>query len=239
MLDFAGASPGSTRPARDGGNDTVTRLMEMDAHMKASKTPQRSGGRRIARIVAGLAALLAVAYTGGFFLFTAELHRTPPAEVPVADGIVALTGGPDRITVAYRLLDQGKGMRLLITGVHPDVTPVSLKNIVPGEADKFDCCVDLGRMAENTIGNAAEAAEWVRRNDYRSVILVTSTYHLPRARLELHRAMPAVEIVSYPVFQDTLHLDGWWAYPGTTRLLVSEYTKYLLTLAYGQSSMPS
>ena len=117
--------------------------------------------------------------------------------MPVADGIVALTGGPDRITVAYRLLDEGKGMRLLITGVHPDVTPISLKNIVPGDAEKFDCCVDLGRMAENTIGNAAETADWVRRNDYRSVILVTSTYHLPRARLELRRAMPTVEIVAY------------------------------------------
>ena len=213
--------------------------MEMDTGMRAGDTPRDDRSRRIVRIGAGLAALLAVAYAGGFFLFTAELHRTPPADVPVADGIVALTGGPDRITVAYRLLDEGKGMRLLITGVHPDVTPVSLKNIVPGEAEKFDCCVDLGRMAENTIGNAAEAADWVRRNDYRSVILVTRTYQLPRARLELSRAMPAVEIVAYPVFQDTLHLDGWWAYPGTTRLLVSEYTKFLLALAYRQSSMPS
>ena len=213
--------------------------MEMNADMTADGTRRQGPGKRIARIAAGLAALLAVAYAGGFFLFTAELHRTPPADVPVADGIVALTGGPDRITVAYRLLDQGKGTRLLITGVHPDVTPVSLKNIVPGDAAKFDCCVDLGRMAENTIGNAAETADWGRRNDYRSIILVTSTYHLPRARLELHRAMPSVEIVSYPVFQDTLHLDGWWAYPGTTRLLVSEYTKYLLTLTYRQSSISS
>ncbi len=217
----------------------MTRSMATNANMKASGTLRRGAGQHIARIAAGLAALLAVAYVGGFFLFTAELHRTPPAEIPVSDGIVALTGGPDRITVAYRLLDEGKGRRLLITGVHPDVTTVSLKNIVPGEADKFDCCVDLGRMAENTIGNAAETAEWVRRNDYRSVILVTSTYHLPRARLELSRAMPTVEIVAYPVFQDTLHLDGWWAYPGTTRLLVSEYTKFLLALAYRQSSMPS
>lgn len=205
--------------------------------MTADGVRRQGPGKRIARIAAGLAALLAVAYAGGFFLFTAELHRTPPMDVPVADGIVALTGGPDRITVAYRLLDEGKGTRLLITGVHPDVTPVSLKKIVPGDAGKFDCCVDLGRLAENTIGNAAETADWVRRNDYRSIILVTSTYHLPRAQLELHRAMPTVEIVSYPVFQDTLHLDGWWAYPGTTRLLVSEYTKYLLTLVYRQSSM--
>ncbi|MBO6668712.1 YdcF family protein [Parvibaculum sp.] len=208
--------------------------------MAAVGTLRQKKGWRLTRIAVGLAALGLATYVGGFFLFTAELDRTPPAEIAAADGIVALTGGPDRITAAYRLLEQGKGKRLLITGVHPDVSARSLKEIVPGEALKFDCCVDVGHMAENTIGNADETAEWVRRRDYRSIILVTSTYHLPRAKLELQRAMPDVEIRPFPVFQDTLHLDGWWAYPGTTRLLVSEYTKYLLTLTYGrQSSMPS
>ncbi|MBC7102410.1 MAG: YdcF family protein [Parvibaculum sp.] len=208
--------------------------------MAAGGTRGQRTGWRLLRAAVGLAALIAAAYVGGFFLFTAELDRTPPAEMQAADGIVALTGGPDRITAAYRLLEEGKGARLLITGVHPDVDARSLKEIVPGEASKFDCCVDVGHRAVNTIGNADETAEWVRRKNYRSIILVTSTYHLPRATLELGRAMPDVEIRPYPVFQDTLHLDGWWAYPGTTRLLISEYTKYLLTLSFGrQSSMSS
>lgn len=205
--------------------------------MAAKETLRQRMEQRVTRTAVGIAALLAVIYAAGFFIFTATLERTPPAEVPVSDGIVALTGGPDRISVAYRLLEQDKGMRLLITGVNPDVTVASLKKIVHGEAVKFDCCIDIGYMAANTIGNAAESAEWVREHDYRSIILVTSTYHLPRARLELGRAMPDVEITPYPVFQDTLHLDGWWAYPGTTRLLISEYTKFLLTLAYGRASM--
>lgn len=208
--------------------------------MASGGTRGQRTGWRILRAAVGLAALIAAAYVGGFFLFTAELDRTPPTDMQAADGIVALTGGPDRITAAYRLLEEGKGARLLITGVHPDVDARSLKGIVPGEASKFDCCVDVGHRAENTIGNADETAEWVRQRDYRSIILVTSTYHLPRATLELGRAMPDVEIRPYPVFQDTLHLDGWWAYPGTTRLLISEYTKYLLTLSFGgQSSMSS
>ena len=205
--------------------------------MAATETLRERIRQRIVRAAIGMAMLLGIAYVAGFFIFTAALERTPPAEMETADGIVALTGGPDRITVAYRLLEQGKAGRLLITGVHPDVTAASLKKIVPGDASKFDCCIDIGYMAANTVGNAAETAEWVRERNYRSIILVTSTYHLPRARLELGRAMPGVEIMPFPVFQDTLHLDGWWAYPGTTRLLVSEYTKYLLTLAYGRASM--
>lgn len=205
--------------------------------MAATETLRERIRQRIIRGAVGISMLVAAGYAAGFFIFTAALERTPPAEVPVADGIVALTGGPDRITVAYRLLEQGKGTRLLITGVHPDVKAASLKKIVPGEAPKFDCCIDIGYMAANTIGNATETAEWVRERNYRSIILVTSTYHLPRAMLELGRAMPDVEITPFPVFQDTLHLDGWWAYPGTTRLLISEYTKFLLTLAYGRASM--
>lgn len=205
--------------------------------MAATETLRERIRQRIVRAAIGMAMLLGIAYVAGFFIFTAALERTPPAEMETADGIVALTGGPDRITVAYRLLEQGKAGRLLITGVHPDVTAASLKKIVPGDASKFDCCIDIGYMAANTVGNAAETADWVRERNYRSIILVTSTYHLPRAKLELGRAMPGVEIMPFPVFQDTLHLDGWWAYPGTTRLLVSEYTKYLLTLAYGRASM--
>jgi uncharacterized SAM-binding protein YcdF (DUF218 family) len=220
------------------GGDRLRPNPETD--MAAGGTRGQRTGWRLLRVAVSLAALIAAAYVGGFFLFTAELDRTPPTDMQAADGIVALTGGPDRITAAYRLLEEGKGARLLITGVHPDVDARSLKGIVPGEASKFDCCVDVGHRAENTIGNADEAAEWVRQRDYRSIILVTSTYHLPRATLELGRAMPDVEIRPYPVFQDTLHLDGWWAYPGTTRLLISEYTKYLLTLSFGgQSSMSS
>lgn len=205
--------------------------------MAATETLRERIRQRVVRAGIGMAMLLGIAYVAGFFIFTAALERTPPAEMQTADGIVALTGGPDRITVAYRLLEQGKAGRLLITGVHPDVTAASLKKIVPGDASKFDCCIDIGYMAANTVGNAAETADWVRERNYRSIILVTSTYHLPRAKLELGRAMPGVEIMPFPVFQDTLHLDGWWAYPGTTRLLVSEYTKYLLTLAYGRASM--
>ena len=205
--------------------------------MAANVTLRDRIRQRIVRAVIGMTMLLGIAYAAGFFIFAASLERTPPAAMQAADGIVALTGGPDRITAAYRLLEQGKAGRLLITGVHPDVTAASLKKIVPGDASKFDCCIDIGYMAANTVGNAAETAEWVRERNYRSIILVTSTYHLPRARLELGRAMPGVEIIPFPVFQDTLHLDGWWAYPGTTRLLVSEYTKYLLTLAYGRGSM--
>jgi len=202
--------------------------------MAVERSEREGLGQRLGRLLAGVVALLALAYIAGFVVFAAELDRRPPDDVPVADGIVALTGGEGRLNEAMKLLEDGKGSRLLITGVHPDVKVSAIKSAVGGSTAKFDCCVDIGRQAENTIGNANETAEWVQAHHYRSIILVTSTYHMPRATLELRRTMPGVSITPFPVVQETLHLDGWWDFPGTTKLLASEYSKYLLTLFHAR-----
>lgn len=191
--------------------------------------------RWLGRALAAVAGLALALYAAGFVIFAAALDRRPPEDVAAADGIVALTGGEGRITEAYKLLADGKGERLLITGVHPEVKIETVRHMIAGPAAKFDCCVDVGRRAENTIGNASETAQWVSAHDYRSIILVTSTYHMPRATLELKRAMPDIAITPFPVVQGTLHLDGWWDFPGTTKLLAAEYSKYLLTLAHART----
>ncbi|MGV8997404.1 MAG: YdcF family protein [Parvibaculaceae bacterium] len=190
--------------------------------------------QRLRRALVTLALAAAGLYVLGFIIFVASLDRHAPVDIAPAEAIVALTGGEGRITEALKLLDDGKGARLLITGVHPEVKPGTIKNAVNVPSDKFDCCVDLGRQAEDTIGNATETASWVRTHGYRSIILVTSTYHMPRAALELRRAMPDLTITPFPVVQGTLHLDGWWDFPGTTRLLLSEYSKYILTLIHAR-----
>lgn len=203
--------------------------------MAADGTLRNQMKRWLGRAVATGAGLALAFYAVGFVVFIAGLDREPPGDVPVADGIVALTGGEGRIAEAYKLLEDGKGERLLITGVHPEVKLASVRRTIAGPAAKFDCCVDVGRRAENTIGNASETAQWVYAHRYRSIILVTSTYHMPRAKLELKRAMPDISITPFPVVQQTLHLDGWWDFPGTTRLLAAEYSKYLLTLAHARA----
>ena len=43
-----------------------------------------------------------------------------------------------------------------------------------------------------TRGNAAETAEWARAHQVRSLIVVTSAYHMPRALAELGRDLPDV-----------------------------------------------
>jgi uncharacterized SAM-binding protein YcdF (DUF218 family) len=174
--------------------------------------------------------LLAVVLTLiGFFIFTGTLQRSQP-EPRTADGIAVLTGGVARIDEAMKLLAQGKAKRLLITGVNRTTSTEALKQLASEGDQLFACCVDIDKEARNTIDNATETSQWVAQNRYNSIIVVTSNYHMPRALAELARAMPEVSLVPYSVVDNNVRLDHWWAYPGTTRLLVSEYLKYLPAL---------
>ena len=166
----------------------------------------------------------------GFFIFTGNLQRSQPVPEGTADGIAVLTGGVARIDEAMKLLAQGKAKRLLITGVNRTTSTEELKQLASEGDQLFTCCVDIDKEARNTIDNATETSEWVALHRYRSVIVVTSNYHMPRALAELARVMPGVTLIPYSVVDNNVHLDRWWTYPGTTKLLLSEYLKYLPAL---------
>lgn len=182
---------------------------------------------RTLRVVVLLALLLALGWSAGFLWFVATLEANRPAPAPRADGIIVLTGGADRIEDAIRLLETGYGRRLLISGVNVQVTKEQLRRTWPGHEAAFDCCIDLDFRARNTIENAQESAQWVRRHGFSTVLLVTASYHMPRARLEFAEALPEVTIALYPVIPDRSRLQDWWKEPVLLRLLVAEYTKYL------------
>ena len=168
----------------------------------------------------------------GFVLFVYSIDgETSMAITEPADGIVALTGGESRISQALILLSQGKGRRLLITGVYPATNRRILKKIAPNHGLLFECCIDIDHAALNTIGNANAVREWAAANDFRSVIVVTSSYHMPRSLVELRRALPSFKLVAYPVTPKIFRSDGWWAHPGIIRLLLSEYLKLIPAVA--------
>ena len=173
---------------------------------------------------------LMVLFFIGFAVFATGVEREPRETVPMADGITVLTGGADRIDQAMKLLAQGKAKRVLITGVYRATTKEELKQLASQGDQYFACCVDIDKEARNTIDNATETSEWVAQQHFHSVIVVTSNYHMPRALAELGRAMPDVGLIAYPVIDKNVHLDRWWTYPGTTKLLISEYLKYLPAL---------
>lgn len=180
-----------------------------------------------AATAAAAAVLLAVA---GFLLF---VGATGPARLPggiKADGIVALTGGKARIGEAVKLLGEGRAKRMLITGVNPTTTSQQLSRLVPNGRKLFNCCIDLGREAEDTIGNALETRKWVRLHDFDSIIVVTSSYHMPRTRIELELALPDTRIIPHTVEPRSFRGLNWWTDGDVLRLMVLEYAKFLPAL---------
>ena len=125
------------------------------------------------------AAALALLYAAGFALFALRLPTPEPVQSVKADAIVALTGDGDRLPQAVMLLQEGRGKRLLISGVNKHTTKHELKTLLHG-GDRFDCCADLGFAAADTRGNAEETARWVKAHRYGSLIVVTAAYHMPR-----------------------------------------------------------
>ena len=183
----------------------------------------------------GIAALLvAVMLWGvGLMAFASRVqHSTPAADPGRAQGVVALTGGSNRrLQAAMTLLQAGRGRRLLISGVNRRATREQIRKDARAVAGPlYDCCVDLGFEAIDTLGNARETAQWARARGYDRLILVTADYHMPRALLELRGAMPRVQLTAYPVATEDVDARVWWKSPQSLRLMVAEYSKYLVIL---------
>ena len=185
-----------------------------------------------------LAALLVLAliWTAGLFAFAARVQQSTlqQAEPAPADGIVALTGANsnERIAAAVQLLADHRGQRVLVSGVNRGVTREQLRAASGTARRLYDCCVDLGFTAADTVGNARETADWARTMRYRSLTIVTSDYHMPRAMLELRAVLrpPAFTLQTYAAPTSALRARAWWRSPGAARLLAVEYCKYLAIL---------
>jgi len=181
------------------------------------------------RALFGWALLIGAAvFIFGFWNFANSVR--PQAQTPPrSDAIVALTGGTrERLTTGVMLLREHKGRRLLISGVNRLVTDEELYRLIGVDAALGKCCIDIGRAAEDTIGNASETAEWARAHSFRSIILVTDDYHMPRSYAELRLAMPEAEIHRYPVRTRWTDPALWRSDPVAAGRLGAEYVKFLV-----------
>jgi uncharacterized SAM-binding protein YcdF (DUF218 family) len=183
--------------------------------------------RRIRSIGLKLAVLGVVLLAVGFAFFIWLLPNEEVALDRNADGIVVLTGGTSRVADALELLSSGRGKRLLITGVNPGTTTGEIAREVVDYDRVLACCVDLDYSALNTLGNAVQARRWTLEHGFHSLIVVTSAYHIPRALAELSNQLPDVALIPFPVVSDRLRVEPWWSHSETTKLVLSEYLKYL------------
>jgi uncharacterized SAM-binding protein YcdF (DUF218 family) len=196
------------------------------------RRPALRGWRRLRRLALA-AAIFVLLYGLGFLWFTALLPTAVEADERATDAIVVLTGGSDRLGVALDLLSAEKGGKLFVSGVYRGVDVRQLLDLSQHSPEDLSCCVVLGYEADNTRGNAIETAAWMNEQGFTSLRLVTATYHMPRSLLEFRRTMPDMEIIPHPVFPEHFKRDDWWLWPGSSSLLITEYTKYLVALVRG------
>jgi uncharacterized SAM-binding protein YcdF (DUF218 family) len=182
---------------------------------------------------AAILLLIAALWAVGLWAFSVRVDQsTPPADPTPADAVVALTGSSNaRITAAMKLLEDGKATRMLVSGVNPEASRADIKGVAKATRRYYDCCVDLGFQATDTVGNARETQAWMRAKGFKSLIVVTSDFHMPRAMLELHEALPDAKLTPYPVKTEDLDSGHWWRSGDGARRMIVEYCKYLVILA--------
>jgi uncharacterized SAM-binding protein YcdF (DUF218 family) len=201
---------------------------------RATAPPARR--RRIVWLIGALMVLLAV--LGGFGVFLDRTLDPAPPSARRTDGIVVLTGGAERVATGLRLLAERQAPRLLISGVHPEAGLADIVAAAGAQAPRVAGEVAIGRAAATTRGNAVETAAWAQAHGVRSLRVVTASYHMPRALLELRRALPEADLVPHPVVPAALRAPGALRRPMVWGLLLGEYGRYLLARA-GLSALAS
>jgi uncharacterized SAM-binding protein YcdF (DUF218 family) len=182
------------------------------------------------RRIAGAVIVLGLVWFGAFAWFLGTLPEGDGG-ARATDGIVALTGGPARLDEAAALLQAKRARRLLISGVNQVSSADAVRQTMNIPDELFACCVDLGREARDTVGNAREAAAWAGRNGFHSLRVVTFAAHMPRSLVELRAALPPdVELVAHPVLLDRARPASWIARPSAALSLGYEFTKYVVSL---------
>ncbi|MBL4602650.1 MAG: YdcF family protein [Emcibacteraceae bacterium] len=150
-------------------------------------------------------------------------------ETDKTDAIVVLTGGQNRLKVAIKLLEDQLAAKLYISGVDEKVTRVELLGLLGSRPELEECCIESGSQADDTVGNAIEIMQWAEHNDFKSLRVVTSLEHMPRAMVELKRFMPNISFVEHPV--------GRWRPENINYFNLSqEYSKYIISLIRARAS---
>jgi uncharacterized SAM-binding protein YcdF (DUF218 family) len=162
--------------------------------------------------------LLLLLYAIGFVVFAFTLGKPAAANAQPTDAAVVLTGASGRIEHAMDVVRHGKAKRLLIAGADPSVTKRDLAQRIHGSGPLLKCCVDLGSESVDTRSNAEEAGRWLAKHQFHSVRLITSDWHMRRARYEFRKVLKG----KYEILPDAVRTEPSFL------TLFGEYNKYVL-----------
>ena len=175
----------------------------------------------------------------GFLWWTLLLFNTFPKKVYFNSstqisgivGIVVLTGGKNRIEKGVDLLSKGYGDKLLISGVFMSSEIEEKFSLEKEKNELFKCCVFFDQKSKNTLENAQEVDKWLNENkDIKSIILVSSYYHLPRSIMIFEKTITSdVKVYPVPATQNKNFRNQFFFH---LKLIISEYFKVIYTTIF-------
>lgn len=168
--------------------------------------------------------LLLIIWLIGFFCFINKISMQEIIIDKKADAIVVLTGAKGRIDAGIQLLWEKNSEHLFVSGVGKNAVLNDLSKYLDSftsdQVKSMKNSITLGHDANSTEENALETSQWIKKNNYKSLILVTSNYHMPRSLYLFKHFMPHISITAYPLVKNNLVL----------KLAFLEYNKYIFCI---------
>jgi uncharacterized SAM-binding protein YcdF (DUF218 family) len=129
-----------------------------------------------------------------------------------ADCGVVLTGGFGRVREGVALLSKKQVDRLIISGVHQHSTLADMMpEIIYYPEINLDHVI-LERRSNSTASNAQQSLILTEALSCKSILLITSDYHMHRALQTFEKVFPStMTIHPYPVLSDRLYGTKLWS----------------------------
>ncbi len=183
---------------------------------------KRAGLIAASAVFLAMAVYLFLDFTAGIKAGNAE--PAGPVDPGGADAIVVLTGGMGRVEEGLHLLRKGKAGLLVLSGVHADA---DLDSIFLHHLDRSERLnIVLEKRSGSTFENAVEVKRFMEERGLKSMVLITSAYHMKRAEYIFRKIMPpGIRIEPYRVSTPNFDEERWW-HGRSLMLLLIEFFKY-------------
>ncbi len=178
-------------------------------------------------------------FTHSFVLSRAAEMLVKKDEMKPADVIVVLAGEQEeRVHYGIKLLkeDWARKDRIIMAG-GPLVWKYTWASLMKEQAQALGIPgnkILLADKSRSTEEDALYTKELLRKNGFKSIILVTSPYHSKRASLIFKRVLGSeFRIISAPADESWFSIDDWWMRRRDRSVVLSEFSKYIWLWIFG------
>lgn len=152
------------------------------------------------------------------------------------DVIIVLGGGPpQRVQRAVILYQQGYGHFILVSGgavYNPWQTQAQHMALQANALGVPMQKIIMENRSESTYENAVDSLRIIKQRRFHSAIIVSSTYHMLRARIVFGAvyAGSGIRLVYCAATDPQFHPNRWWSTKDSLQTTLSEYEKIIATI---------